>query len=92
MTFLDELVDDQSNVPMRDTGVGVVRRVGGPILSVDVGNVYTRAALFDVVNGRYRFVAIGEHHTTDGPPYNDIFTGVRRVVEQITEATGRGDY
>jgi len=63
--------------------------VSGAILAVDVGSVYTRAILLDVVDGMYRFVARGEAPTTATPPWNNILEGVGRAVREITTATGR---
>src|SRR5574341_333858 len=61
----------------------------GAILAVDIGNVYTRAVLLDVVDGQFRFVSRGESPSTDRPPYNDVFEGVRRAIQEISAATGR---
>ena len=36
----------------------------GAILAVDIGSLYTRAALFDVVGDEYRFVARASSPTT----------------------------
>lgn len=62
---------------------------GGAILAVDIGSVYTRAILIDMVEGMYRFVARGKTPTTIGEPWNDALVGVYQAIAQISEATGR---
>lgn len=59
------------------------------MLVVDVGEVTTRAVLFDVVEGRYRFLAIGTAPTTARPPISHIGEGVRRAIDELEEITGR---
>jgi len=59
------------------------------MLAVDVGTINTRAALFDVVAGRYRFVAAGVAPTTAGAPYFNISEGVRLALDQLRSVTGR---
>lgn len=59
------------------------------VLAIDVGSVTTRAILFDVVEGRYRFVAIGSAPTTAGAPFRNLLDGVHRAVEQLQTVTGR---
>lgn len=63
--------------------------IKGAILSIDVGSVYTRAILLDVVDGMYRFVARGEAPTTATPPWNNVIEGVEQAIQEITTATGR---
>jgi len=41
-------------------------------LAVDVGNRDTRAALFDVVEGYYRFIASGHAPSTAAAPFKDL--------------------
>jgi len=65
------------------------RDQGGAILSVDIGNIYTRAILLDMVDGAYRFVARGEAPTTAAPPWNNVMEGIHQAVKQIADATGR---
>ena len=38
------------------------------LLAVDVGTITTRAALFDVVEGNYRFIASGHSSSTAAAP------------------------
>jgi len=59
------------------------------MLAVDVGEVNTRAVLFDVVEGRYRFLAIGTSRTTAQAPYNNIEEGVRRAITNLEDVSGR---
>jgi hypothetical protein len=59
------------------------------LLALDVGSVNTRAALFDVVDGRYRFLAAGRAQTTAYAPFNDISEGIRRALDHLQRVTGR---
>jgi hypothetical protein len=58
------------------------------LLAVDVGSVNTRAMLFDVVDGHYRFLAAGASSTTADAPFHDVGEGVRLAVGQLEEITG----
>ena len=62
---------------------------GGSLLAIDVGEINTRAFLFDVVEGRYRFLAIGTARTTAQAPHNHIMDGVRRAISRLEEVSGR---
>lgn len=59
------------------------------LLLMDVGSVNTRAMLFDVVDGRYRFLAAGVAPTTAGTPFQDIKGGMRLAIDQLQNITGR---
>ena len=59
------------------------------LLAVDVGEISTRAMLFDVVNGQYRFLAVGNAPTTAAAPYYDVGEGVRLALDRLQEVTGR---
>jgi hypothetical protein len=59
------------------------------LLAVDVGSVTTRAALFDVVEGTYRFVASGNAPSTAAAPFKDISEGVHHAIEDLELVTGR---
>jgi hypothetical protein len=59
------------------------------ILTADIGNVNTRVALFDLVNGKFRFIAGGEARTTVEPPYNSLSEGLRRALEDLQRVSGR---
>ena len=62
---------------------------GESLLAVDVGATLTRAVLFDVVESKYRFVAIGQSPTTAEAPFRDIGLGVREAITGIENVTGR---
>lgn len=59
------------------------------LLAIDIGTIKTRALLFDVINGRYRFVAAGSAITTIGDPFLDAGEGVRMAINSLEELTGR---
>ena len=59
------------------------------LLAVDVGTVTTRAALFDVVEGHYRFIATGHAPSTAAAPFRDVSEGVRLAIENLQLVTGR---
>ena len=59
------------------------------LLAIDVGAVSTRAMLFDVVDGRYRFLACGTAPSTARAPFFDVGEGIRRSIDQLQEITGR---
>lgn len=59
------------------------------MLAIDVGAVNTRALLFDVVEGRYRFLAQGTAPTTAGAPFRHISEGVHLAILQLQTITGR---
>src|SRR5689334_14789632 len=58
------------------------------ILAIDVGAAVTRAALFDVVEGQYRFVASGQAPSTAEAPFKDIGIGVREAITNLQNITG----
>ncbi|HET6846811.1 MAG TPA: glutamate mutase L, partial [Anaerolineales bacterium] len=62
---------------------------GNSLLAVDVGGSNTRAALFDVVEGSYRFVASGSAASTAEAPFRDISLGVRGAIQHLQTITGR---
>jgi len=62
---------------------------GESLLALDIGTITTRAILFDVVDGRYRFLASGSAVTTAGAPFHDIGEGVRRALDKLEAVTGR---
>jgi hypothetical protein len=59
------------------------------LLAIDVGTVTTRAALFDIVEGSYRFIASGQAPSTAAAPFKDISEGVHRAIENLQTITGR---
>jgi len=62
---------------------------GDSVLAIDVGSASTRAMLFDVVEGRYRFIAVGQSPSTAHAPFNDISAGVVEAIEKLQETTGK---
>lgn len=58
------------------------------ILAIEVGTAVTRAVLFDVVEGQYRFVASGKAPSTAESPFRDIGLGVREAITALQEVTG----
>jgi len=59
------------------------------LIAIDVGSVTTRAFLFDVVDGRYRFLASGAAPTTANAPFSDVSEGVRIALENLQSITGK---
>lgn len=62
---------------------------GNSLLAVNVSATTTRAVLFDVVEGSYRFIATGQAPSTAEAPFKDIGLGVRDAIESIQTITGR---
>lgn len=59
------------------------------VLAIEIGTVSTRVILFDVVEGRYRFLGQGSVETTLGAPFNDVSVGVKEALDQLHDITGR---
>jgi hypothetical protein len=59
------------------------------LLAIDVGGVNTRAMLFDVVDGRYRFMAMGSAPSTANAPYHDVSEGIRAALDRLQTVAGR---
>src|SRR5512140_3099996 len=62
---------------------------GDSLLAVDIGGANTRAVLFDVVEGEYRFIASGSAPSTVGAPVKDLSEGVRDAIASLQSVTGR---
>ena len=62
---------------------------GNSLLAIDVGAANTRAVLFDVIEGEYRFVASGVAPSTAEAPFKDVSEGVRNAVESLGKILGR---
>jgi hypothetical protein len=62
---------------------------GNSLLAVDVGGATTRAALFDIVEGQYRFIATGSAASTAEAPFRDVSHGVRGAIQHLQAITGR---
>lgn len=58
------------------------------ILAIEVGAAVTRAVLFDVVEGQYRFVASGQAPSTAEAPFSDVGLGVREAIKSLEDITG----
>jgi hypothetical protein len=61
----------------------------GSLMIVDIGSVNTRAALFDTVEGRYRFLVAGTAQTTSNYPLFDASEGVRLALKKLEVISGR---
>lgn len=59
------------------------------LLAVNVGASSTRAVLFDVVEGQYRFIASGQAPSTAEAPYKDISLGVQQAIDNLQTITGK---
>ena len=59
------------------------------LLAVNVGASSTRAVLFDVVEGQYRFIASGQAPSTAEAPYKDITLGVNQAIVNLQTVTGK---
>jgi len=62
---------------------------GNSLLALDIGTTTTRASYFDVVDGRYRFIAVGHSPTTAAAPVNDLGQGVRHAIAELEVLIGR---
>ena len=62
---------------------------GNSILAVDVGAANTRAVMFDVVEGEYRFVASGTAPSTAEAPFKDVSEGVRDAIVNLQAVLGK---
>ena len=62
---------------------------GNSLLAVDVGAANTRAVLFDVVEGEYRFVASGNAPSTAEAPFKDVSEGVRDAISNLQAVVGK---
>ena len=59
------------------------------LLAVNVGASSTRAVLFDVVEGQYRFIASGQARSTAEAPFKDVSLGVNQAITQLQTVTGK---
>ncbi len=59
------------------------------LIAIEVGTINTRASLFDMVEGRYRFLASGKAASTINPPFSDIFEGIQTAIKDLTSISGR---
>ncbi len=56
---------------------------GNSLLAIDVGAANTRAVLFDVIEGEYRFVASGVAPSTAESPVRDVSEGARHAIRSL---------
>jgi hypothetical protein len=61
----------------------------GAVLAVDIGSLHTRAVLFDILGGEYRFIARASAATTAEAPFGDVTAGVSNAVRELEQITGR---
>lgn len=59
------------------------------LLAIDLGTTNTRAHLFDVADGQYRFIASGVSQTTADAPFFDIGEGIYQALDRLQGITGR---
>lgn len=59
------------------------------LLAIDVGASNTRAVLFDVIEGEYRFIASGIAPSTAEAPFKDVSEGARNAVENLQKILGK---
>ncbi|HZW03866.1 MAG TPA: glutamate mutase L, partial [Anaerolineaceae bacterium] len=59
------------------------------VLALDIGSIHTRALLFDVVDGQYRFIAAGVASSTAAAPFCDVSEGVYQAIGRLQEMTAR---
>jgi hypothetical protein len=59
------------------------------LLAIDVGAANTRAVLFDVIEGEYRFVASGVAPSTAEAPVKDVSEGARNAIEALQKILQR---
>lgn len=62
---------------------------GNSLLAIDIGAVTTRAAYFDVVEGRYRFIAMGQSATTAAAPIRNVVMGAQLAIEHLQSLLGK---
>ncbi len=62
---------------------------GNSLLAVDIGAVTTRAAYFDVVEGHYRFIAMGQSPTTSTAPMKNVALGVQLAIQNLQSVIGK---
>jgi MutL-like protein len=62
---------------------------GNSLLAIDIGAVNTRAAYFDVVEGRYRHVGSGLAQGTAAAPWRDVSQGIRMAILDLQTLLGR---
>ncbi len=87
LTKMNEQPDQQNSTQAAESAPTIA--TVGAVLAVDIGSLYTRAALFDVVGDEYRFVARASSPTTAEAPHNDVTAGVYNALRDLEQITGR---
>jgi hypothetical protein len=59
------------------------------VLAIEIGSIHTRALLFDVVDGQYRFIGAGRAPTTIHSPFFDISEGIHLAISNLQDITSR---
>lgn len=62
---------------------------GNSLLAIDIGAVTTRAAYFDVVEGHYRFISMGQSPTTAAAPIKNVALGAQMAIENLQFLLGK---
>ena len=62
---------------------------GKSLLAIDIGAVNTRAAYFDVIEGGYRFIGMGQSPTTSNVPVHNAMIGVQLAIENLQSMVGK---
>ncbi|HEY3311623.1 MAG TPA: glutamate mutase L [Anaerolineales bacterium] len=62
---------------------------GSSLLAVDIGTINTRAAYFDVIEGSYRFIGMGQSPTTANPPALNVMMGIQLAIENLQTMIGK---
>jgi hypothetical protein len=80
-----------SDITFEDTQESLEQELNriGSLLTMDIGTINTRAALFDAVEGRYRFLAAGIGQTTVNHPLFDVSEGVQLALDRLGRISGR---
>jgi len=58
-------------------------------MAVNIGASSTRAVLFDVVDGQYRFIASGQAPSTAEAPFKDLTMGMFQAISNLQSVTGK---
>ena len=59
------------------------------VLAIDIGSIHTRALLFDIVDGQYRFIGASRASSTANAPFYDISEGIHQALVKLEEITAR---
>jgi len=62
---------------------------GNSLLALDIDAAATRAVLFDVVEGEYRFIASGAAPSTVEAPFKDASEGARNAIQNLQNVIGK---